>query len=499
MAVAFTPPQGNRGLQSRTSGLAEAWGGPSHGRSTTPQASRSQGQSDGARQSPSSGGAGPSGGRPSPQRERAARGGQRKAAAEGDSRWRREMSRDSEEEKRRFLADLDIKHKEDSLSSEVQHLRKELEKEKADTEQACQQIKDRIEHEKRESTRMQMVMMKAQLGGSAKDEEAERIQRDVTEKTNEILEAMREIREQQQQAFKQVKSLSYAMLKACSQPTPGATGSTAAGHVSSAGSDIGRVFVTSGTRSPGRSPPRSPPSSVTGYAQHLSPGRGPSPPGSRVGGRQRSASMGRLLSSQVGQRSPSPSPPASAINGPGPPGAPSDDGQRQWFKQMRQNLEQFGDVEVFTEVTQQECMCCNQLIASNYRVRPRKCSHIFHIECLLQWWTEGTCPVCHASFAPEGLEEAAPEARLTERSSSTYTSAARREAAWKQAQHSRRRSPASNASAESRRFRATSPPPSQPRNHSSDLGLRPSQSMEAFPMQAASPVRRSTSQQSNPL
>ena len=34
-----------------------------------------------------------------------------------------------------------------------------------------------------------------------------------------------------------------------------------------------------------------------------------------------------------------------------------------------------------------------QMMVSPYRIKPRKCPHVFHIECLLQWWTEGTCPV----------------------------------------------------------------------------------------------------------
>eukprot|EP00928_Gymnodinium_smaydae_P068946 TRINITY_DN52261_c0_g1_i1.p2 TRINITY_DN52261_c0_g1~~TRINITY_DN52261_c0_g1_i1.p2 ORF type:complete len:148 (+),score=11.78 TRINITY_DN52261_c0_g1_i1:213-656(+) len=41
-------------------------------------------------------------------------------------------------------------------------------------------------------------------------------------------------------------------------------------------------------------------------------------------------------------------------------------------------------------------------MTTEYRIRPRKCRHVFHIECLLQWWTEGTCPVCSVSFAPSG-------------------------------------------------------------------------------------------------
>jgi hypothetical protein len=39
---------------------------------------------------------------------------------------------------------------------------------------------------------------------------------------------------------------------------------------------------------------------------------------------------------------------------------------------------------------------------TEYRIRPKKCRHVFHIECMLQWWTEGTCPVCGVSFAPDG-------------------------------------------------------------------------------------------------
>jgi hypothetical protein len=39
---------------------------------------------------------------------------------------------------------------------------------------------------------------------------------------------------------------------------------------------------------------------------------------------------------------------------------------------------------------------------TDYRIRPKKCRHVFHIECMLQWWTEGTCPVCGVSFAPDG-------------------------------------------------------------------------------------------------
>jgi len=255
---------------------------------------------------------------------------------------------------------------------------------------------------------------------------------------------MREMREMQQQAFKQVKNLSYAMLKACSQPTPGATGS--GGPMSTgSGSDVGRgLVIVNGSGYGTRSPPRSPTSSVVGARK--SPGRH-SPTASLVGGRQRSPSLVTVPESEGGRRLRN-----QASHSPSPSIPPSDDSQRRWFAQMQANLEQYGDVEVFSDETTQECMCCNQPISTSWRVRPRKCSHVFHIECLLNSWTEGTCPVCHVSFAPE---EAPPEARLTERSNST--SATRRDAAWKQW---RRRSPPSNSSKASSppsQFRASSP------------------------------------------
>jgi len=478
----FTPPPATRASPLKGTASAESWG-PAHGRAIVPQVPRNQRQSDAHRLATQ--------GRQSPQAQRPGKAGSRKPAEY--VHHRDDVQDVIAESQRRVITG------ESSITAEVQHLRKELEKERLETEKAVQHYRERIEQEQRESTRMQMILMKTQIGGSAKDEEVASVKQDVVDKTNEILEAMREMREQQQQAFKQVKSLSYAMLKACSQPTPGATGSTAAGPVSSAGSDIGRglVFV-SGTRSPARSPPRSPPSSVvesrTGNPLHLMPsppgslvgGRPSSPPGSLVGGRRRSPS-------EAGGRQRSPSLrtvpesdgvrrlPSQAQHSP----SPSEDGQgSRWFKQMQANLEQFGDVEVFSEEKPQECMCCNQQIMSNYRVRPRKCNHVFHIECLLHWWSEGTCPVCHVSFAPE---EAAPEARLTERSNSTA-------AARRQTQHWRRRSPASNVSRSPSQPKSTVPPPDAVL-----ASLRASQSMEAFPQAASPPVLRSTSQQSNPL
>ncbi|CAE8629688.1 unnamed protein product, partial [Polarella glacialis] len=72
----------------------------------------------------------------------------------------------------------------------------------------------------REEASLQMRITEAELGGSEKTFEVSAVHREVQEKTKEILEAMQDLREQQQQSFKQVKSLASAMLQACSQSQP---------------------------------------------------------------------------------------------------------------------------------------------------------------------------------------------------------------------------------------------------------------------------------------
>jgi len=89
-----------------------------------------------------------------------------------------------------------------------------------------------------------------------------------------------------------------------------------------------------------------------------------------------------------------------------PTTATTEGAYNSWFLSMKQNLEHFGDVEVFVEEAPRECNACFETMVSPYRIKPRKCSHVFHIECLLQWWTEGSCPVCRTSFAPDDDEQA---------------------------------------------------------------------------------------------
>lgn len=267
------------------------------------------------------------------------------ADAEG-ARWR-DIHKALEIERVRASEDLRAKQREQvSLADEVRRLNQELQKEKHNTETEVRQFQDRLECAKRERTLVDMRLMKVQVHGTTCDSDKESIRRQVTDGSNEILECMTELREQQQRAFKQVKELSQAMLRTCAECAPIAPESR-------------EVHV--GT-SPGVSHSRQQVSETF----------------------DKFAFTSALDASQI---------PSGVIE------------TSERFKSVKANLEKFGNVEVFVDRAQQKCMACMQPIADVHRVMLRKCGHKFHVECILKSWTEGTCPVCHASFAPDEAAE----------------------------------------------------------------------------------------------
>lgn len=380
------------------------------------------------------------------------------------------------EEECRQAADEQREQQEESdrLSAELQQLRSQLSRETSESDKQIRHYEDRIEQERHESTRLQMKLAKAELQGSELGSDFSTVKSDVEEKTNEIVQIMREFKEQQQQALKQVKRLAHDMLRTCSQPT-GSVSSAAAGPGSGAASGaggsellrlvgpalsqrpIGAAYGAGGSdgsgsavsirgplivngagfgsrpasRSPPRTPPRSPPGSVVGSIGNFA--AGPLSPPASCAGSRRDGLVARSAS-------------------PGGDGARSmagDEGTKKWFQTMKANLEEFGEVEVFMDDAPRECLCCNQEISTSYRVRPRRCGHIFHVECLLRWWSEGTCPVCHASFAPESV--GVDSLPLTERSSTPQARsrgghAVPSSASWSFGGQRRQRSPTSPGS-----------------------------------------------------
>merc|ERR1719401_1585898 len=213
--------------------------------------------------------------------------------------------------------------------------------------------------------------MRSQLRESAKESEVAVVKKEVLEKTAAIEQVMRDLQQKQQATLSRVKNVASAVLATCTGTPP-------------------RERME---RTPPRERNRSPPSpeqpirrvsaDVPLSAANFSAGVGlpeimvPASMGELANG-----PPGTLVSSDAG-------------------GVSGDAEELRWFESVKANLEHFGDVEVFCDNVARDCSCCLEKMGTPYGIRPRKCHHIFHIECLLQWWTEGTCPVCSASFAPD--------------------------------------------------------------------------------------------------
>ena len=70
------------------------------------------------------------------------------------------------------------------------------------------------------------------------------------------------------------------------------------------------------------------------------------------------------------------------------------------FEALKRRLQSLGDVLVFTSDKFDACCASGHSIPPGaVRVRPRRCDHVFLVECLMPYWVEGLCPVCRCSFA----------------------------------------------------------------------------------------------------
>jgi len=341
-----------------------------------------------------------------------------------------------QEEQKKAKNGLDAKLQESSsLASEAARLRDQLQQERSETTVSVQLYQKKIESLNHENTRLQMKLMRTQ--DPAKESEAVWVKKEIEEKTRAIEQVMQELQQQQQATIVKVKNLAKSMLSISSSSSPQAaiantaSPSRRAGGTGSAASNVGGGDLDktlSGL------------SDIGGYQSSAMGARGLSDIGgyqssamgarglSDVGGYQSSA-MGGTPASVVGVGRTSGSVvsisskkrggaasegnmggggASSSVGGRGGMGSQGGTDVKRWFQSMKANLEHFGEVTVFMDSSPKDCSCCLEPLTTPYRIRPCKCAHVFHIECLLQWWTEGTCPVCRVSFAPEGEPGAMP-------------------------------------------------------------------------------------------
>lgn len=238
-----------------------------------------------------------------------------------------------EDERRKLLFDVQAAQQAHAaLEADVKCLHKELEQQRAETNEQTRQLRELLEQQRREGAHLELQILKAQIGSSDKTDEVKEVKHEVEAKVREIMKAVKLLSDQHRSAFQQVAQSTSDILRACSSRAPVASGN-----------DL--LSRTKGMELAG--PPVAPPVSKPRQTSEESHGELP------------------------------------------------------WFQAMKANLEEYGDVEVFLDHQAQECMSCCQVIEASYRAKPRKCNHVFHVECLLHCWSEGTCPVCATSFAPE--------------------------------------------------------------------------------------------------
>lgn len=74
---------------------------------------------------------------------------------------------------------------------------------------------------------------------------------------------------------------------------------------------------------------------------------------------------------------------------------------------LKKRLQSLGDVVVHASDKFEACCASGRVIPPGaLRVRPRRCDHVFLVECLMPYWAEGLCPVCRCSFAYDRPQDA---------------------------------------------------------------------------------------------
>lgn len=280
-----------------------------------------------------------------------------------------------------------------NMVAEVQRLRDQLERECAETDEVLEPYKLKIETITQENKKLQTKLMRSQLRDSAKDSEVAVVKQEVLEKTAAIEKVMRDLQQQQQATLARVMSKATAMVSACKVPSDERT-------------DV-RPASPREAFQPAAPVYRAGPPSAAPSVRSRASRPDPAPDALRVAaafpnGRTPSAASSPSRKADArkatGKQHESPSP----LNESRLSDHDADDAdEHKWFQSVKENLEHFGNVEVFMDSSKRDCSCCLEPMGTPYGIRPRKCQHVFHIECLLQWWTEGTCPVCSTSFAPD--------------------------------------------------------------------------------------------------
>lgn len=251
-------------------------------------------------------------------------------------RWQ-EAYLDLEQKKRRLQSELRGKSEEhDGLTAEVQHLREQIMREQEKRKERVSELARQLEALERDNKQLNMKLMKVQMQDSAKLSDVTTVKKEVVTKTMELEKMMRDFQQTHQQAlFAKVKTITGAMLTACQKPD-----------------------LSSQIRTPVPTDDMLMPSEVQGLVT-----------GGAAADGTADAQGGSFMDPETQQA-------------------------------LKRRLQSLGDVVVFTSDNFEACCASGRAIPPGaLRIRPRRCDHVFLVECLLPYWAEGLCPVCRTSFA----------------------------------------------------------------------------------------------------
>lgn len=275
-----------------------------------------------------------------------------------------------EKEKRRVQGELRDRNEEiANLVGEAQRLKDQMQAEQDRRKERTEELSRQLDSLERDNRQLNMQLMKVQMQDSAKLTDVTTVKKEVVARTMELEKMMREFQQtHQEKLFARVQAVTGAMMSACHKPDLSSHIQSIQPTISEESLPVLPVF-------------RASPASATPV------------------GVCAPASAAACGSSMVA------SSPMPAVQEEEPASGAFLDPETQ--QALKRRLQSLGDVVVYTSDKFEACCASGRAIPPNaLRVRPRRCDHVFLVECLMPYWAEGLCPVCRCSFAYDRPQDA---------------------------------------------------------------------------------------------
>eukprot|EP00928_Gymnodinium_smaydae_P023568 TRINITY_DN19402_c0_g1_i1.p1 TRINITY_DN19402_c0_g1~~TRINITY_DN19402_c0_g1_i1.p1 ORF type:complete len:576 (+),score=68.91 TRINITY_DN19402_c0_g1_i1:89-1729(+) len=287
----------------------------------------------------------------------------------GAQRWQ-EAYLELEQEKRRAQNEVRAADEEiASMREEIKRLREQIDGEQTRRNERVAEVSREVEELERENKQLSMRLIKVQMQDSAKQTDVATVKKDVVARTMELEKILREFQQNHQdKLFTRLWTVTAAMQGTCQRPGVTVQIQTPRG--------------TDDDLSPGGQPSMSPASPVLTTGAQAGTGPGANATGDGNGG--------TFLDPEIQQA-------------------------------LKRRLQSLGDVVVYSNEKYEACCASGRVIPPGaLRVRPRRCDHVFLVECLMPYWAEGLCPCCRCSFAYDRPQD--PVVDESDRYSSVSTS-----------------------------------------------------------------------------